>query len=293
MKDSRLLGRTDIERLLEEHGLAPRKSLGQNFVVDPNIINRIVRLAQITEGECILEIGPGLGSLTIALEQTGAQVLALEIDSGLASVVRSAVGESVTILEQDAMTADIEQLLQDATSTTADGCSDWVLVANLPYNVATPLVITMLEAAPSIKRMLIMVQREVAERFVAQRSTKEYGAVSVRIAYFATARIVGHLPPEVFYPRPHIESSLVEITRRDGFAVDPSICSYTNISNLVRAGFSQRRKMLRRSLAGMVNDEAYSCADVAPTLRAENLDVVTWGKLAGCQRAISNSQTPS
>jgi 16S rRNA (adenine1518-N6/adenine1519-N6)-dimethyltransferase len=301
VSNPRRLGRHEVERLLSSNGLSPRKSLGQNFVVDPNAIDRIVRLAGVGPRDYVVEIGAGLGSLTFALEQTGAHIVAFEIDANLAAIVRQSVGSSVMIIEHDALSADIESLLggaafdddADHTDQSTTGDRSWILVANLPYNIATPLVMTILESVGSITRMMVMVQREVAERFVAVPSRKAYGAVSVRIAYFASTRIVGRVPKEVFFPQPHVESALVEIVRRSQVAIDPSICSYDEFSALVRSGFSQRRKMLRRSLAGLVDEEAFACAAIDSSLRAENLDVNSWGKLAGCQRVISNSLTPS
>ena len=299
MSGTGLLGRNDIKRLLEENGLSPRKSLGQNFVVDPMMIDRIVRLANIGSSDRVVEIGAGLGSLTLGLKATGAQVVAFEIDPGLAAVARKVLGESVVLIEQDALTADIADVLgsvpfRSEVTPSADGVSPpWILVANLPYNVATPLVLSVLETVPAVERMLVMVQREVGERFVATPSGKTFGAVSVRISYFASARIAAKVPREVFYPQPRVDSVLVEIVRRSQYAVDPRQCSYPEIVSLVRSGFSQRRKMLRRSLSGLVSEESFACAQLDPTLRAENLDVVAWGKLAGCQRTIANSHTPS
>ncbi|HUZ20612.1 MAG TPA: 16S rRNA (adenine(1518)-N(6)/adenine(1519)-N(6))-dimethyltransferase RsmA [Acidimicrobiales bacterium] len=278
------LGRGEVRRLLESAGLSPRRSLGQNFVVDPNTVERIARLARVGPGDRVVEIGPGLGSLTLALAATGAAVTAVEIDHGLTTVLRQLVPASVTVVEADARHCDWPALL---------GEEPWVLVANLPYNVATPLVVTLLESVPQIRRMLVMVQREAGERLGAAPGGREYGAVTVRVAYFARARLVGQVSPEVFYPRPNVDSVLVEIERRDEPAVDPAVASYAEMDRLVRAGFAGRRKMLRRALAGLVDPEVFAAAGVDPSLRAEQLDVVTWGKLAGCQRSIASGRPPS
>jgi 16S rRNA (adenine1518-N6/adenine1519-N6)-dimethyltransferase len=285
VSEHRQLGRTEVRRLLEEHGLSPVKSLGQHFVTDPNTVARIARLAGVAHGDNVVEIGPGLGSLTLALAATGARVVAVEVDSKLVGVLRTVVPPSVAVVEADALRADWGAIL---------GLGEpWVLVANLPYNIATTLVVDVLETVPAVERLVVMVQREAAERFVASPRTKAYGAVSVRIAYFATARLVGHVAAEVFHPRPNVESSLVEIVRRDSPAVSVGLASYAEIGALVRAGFAGRRKMLRRSLAGIVDAAAFECAGVPGSARAEELEVAEWGKLAGCQRSIANAHMPS
>jgi 16S rRNA (adenine1518-N6/adenine1519-N6)-dimethyltransferase len=282
------LGRAEVHRLLEEHGLAPKRSLGQNFVVDPNTVERIARLARVGPGDRVIEIGAGLGSLTLALIATGATVTAVELDAGLAVVLGEVVGDRARIVVGDASELDWPALLVD------DGRRPgYVLVANLPYNVATSLVLGLLEEVPEIVRMLVMVQREVGERLAAPAGSRIYGAVSVRVAYFAEARGVGTVSPEVFHPRPRVTSELVEIVRRAAPAVDPDEVSYRAIDALVRAGFAQRRKMLRRSLAGLVDERAFEAAEIAPTARAEELDVIAWGKLARCQKLFENSPTPS
>ncbi len=278
------LGRGEVRRLLETHGLTPSKALGQHFVVDPNTIARIVRLAQVGEGERVLEIGPGLGSLTLGLAATGAPVTAVEIDGDLVAVLRELLPPSVRLVQADALTCDWPALL---------GEGRWVVVANLPYNMATPLVVKLLREAPVVARMVVMVQKEAGERLAASPGSKAYGAVTVRCAYFATARLVGEVAPEVFLPRPNVASALVELRRREVPAVPPSVASLEEIDRLVRAGFAGRRKMLRRSLAELVVPEAFQAAGIPGTARAEDLDVVAWGKLAGCQRSLVSSRPPS
>ena len=266
------LSRRDISELLDRHGLHPSRALGQNFVVDPNTVRRIARLAEVEQGDSVLEIGAGLGSLTLALAETGASVTAVEIDRHLVPVLRETVEPvGVAVVEGDAMALDWTALLA--------GADRWVLVANLPYNVATPLVADLLDSAPQIHRMLVMVQREVAERLAARPGGKAYGAVSVKVAYWATAAVVGKVPATVFLPRPNVESALVRIDRRPAPAV---AADRDRLFELVRAGFGQRRKMLRRSLAGLVLPDAFECAAVAPEARAEDLAVEDWGRLAEC-----------
>lgn len=269
--------RRTIDELLSEHGLAPRRDLGQNFVADANTVRRIARLADVGPDDRVVEIGAGLGSLTLALAESGAEVMAVEVDHGVAPVLRQIVEPlaNVRVVEADAMTLDWHRLLGDE--------GGWVLVANLPYNVATPLVCDLLDGVPQIERMLIMVQREAAERFCAVPRTSQYGAVTVKVAHWATARIVGHVPASVFVPRPNVESSLVEIRRRPQPVVAAALRERT--FTLVRTAFQQRRKMLRRSLAGAVTPEAFEASGIDPQRRPEELDITEWGRLAAAVEA--------
>jgi 16S rRNA (adenine1518-N6/adenine1519-N6)-dimethyltransferase len=277
------IGRSDARRLLDEGGIEASRALGQNFVVDPNTVDRIVRLARVGPGDTVVEIGAGLGSLTLALADSGASVTAIEIDRRLLPILSDVVGDRVRVVEGDAMTLDWSQIVGTRT--------DVVVVSNLPYNIATPLVITLLERVRGIERLVVMVQREVAERFVAPPGSKTYGAASVRIAYHATARILGTVSPEVFVPRPRVTSAIVEITRLPATAVSPEIASYREIDELVRAGFGGRRKMLRRSLLGLVDSSVFAAAGIDPTARAEELGVERWGTLASCRRRSAPSRS--
>jgi 16S rRNA (adenine1518-N6/adenine1519-N6)-dimethyltransferase len=275
------LGRSEVLDLLASHQLRPSRALGQNFVADANTVRRVARLAEIGPGQRVVEVGAGLGSLTLALAETGAEVTAIELDAGLTSVLRSlAEPAGVNVVEADAMTLDWHSLLGDR---------DWVLVANLPYNLATPLVARILDDVPTVGRMVVMVQREVGERFAAGVGDPAYGAVSVKVAYWATASVLGRVPSTVFVPRPKVESVLISIVRRPSPAVDPHVVTAERLFALVRAGFGHRRKMLRRSLAGVVEPAAFECAGVRPEDRAEDLDVVAWGRLAACSSAPSPS----
>lgn len=271
-----MLTRAAIGELLREHGLAPRRDLGQNFVTDANTVRRIARLAEVGAGSRVVEIGAGFGSLTLALAETGAQVTAVEIDHGIVPVLREVVEPhaNVTVVEGDALRLDWQSLLGDH--------HDWVLVANLPYNVATPLICDLLDDVPQIDRMLVMVQREAAERFCAAPRTPQYGSVTVKISYWATARIAGYVPASVFVPRPNVESALADIRRLPAPAVD---VPPADLFHLVRTGFGQRRKMLRRSLADVVTPEVFSAADIDSQRRPEELDVHEWGRLATAWRA--------
>lgn len=264
-----VLTRRDITDLLKRHGLAPSRALGQNFVADPNTVRRIAHLARVGPGDAVVEIGPGLGSLTLALAETGADVTAIEVDRHLVPVLRDVVGGSgVRVIEGDALSLDWEMVLAGAQS--------WILVANLPYNVGTSLVLDLLDSVPAITRMLVMVQREVGERLAAQVGTPAYGIPSVKVAYHGRAKVVGRVPATVFVPRPRVESVLVEIVR---FA-SPTVTTDSDVLfELVRTAFSQRRKMLRRSLASVVMASDFEAAGISSEHRPEQLDIKQWGRL--------------
>ena len=258
--------RPTLSALLDRSGLAPRRDLGQNFVVDPNTVRRIAELARVGEGDSVVEVGAGLGSLTLALAETGAAVTAVEVDRGIVPVLREVTADAnrVWVVEGDAMSLDWGSLLEGSTS--------WTLVANLPYNIATPLIVDLLNGVPAISRMLVMVQLEAAQRFAAGPGSTQYGAVSVRMAHRAHAQIVGKVPASVFLPRPKVESALVELVRREAVrTVDEEL-----FDRLLRAGFGQRRKLLRRSLAGLVGEATMAAAGVEPTARPETLSLDEW-----------------
>ena len=262
--------RTSLNALLERHDLGPSRALGQNFVVDPNTVRRIARLAEVGPGDHVVEIGAGLGSLTLALAETGADVTAVEIDRYLLPVLTEVVAHlPVRVVSGDAMALDWDELLA--------GHDHWVLVANLPYNVATPLVLDLLAGVPRIERMLVMVQKEAGERLVAGPGSGTYGIPSVKVALRATARLVGTVGPDVFVPRPRVDSALVEIVRRPTPATD---ADPDRLVHLVETGFNQRRKMLRRSLAAEVTAAQFEAAAVDPQARPEQLSVQDWGRLA-------------
>ena len=231
----------DISELLAAHGLHPSRALGQNFVVDPNTVRRVARLAEVGAGDRVVEIGAGLGSLTLALVETGAEVTAIEVDRGLVPVLRSVVEPSgVRVIEADALKADWPAILGERPVGAGREPS---------LQRRHAIVADLLDGVPQIHRMLVMVQREVGERLAASAGDEAYGAVSVKVAYWARAEIVGRVPPTVFLPKPKVESALVRIVRREvpavGSDVDPDW-----LFTVVRAGFGHRRKMLRGSLAG-------------------------------------------
>ena len=267
--------RAELSKILSDQGLSPSRALGQNFVVDPNTVRRIARLAGVGPGDLVLEVGAGLGSLTLALAETGAEVVALEVDRHLIAPLRAAVEPAgVRVVHANALEVDLEEVLAGRAA---------VVVANLPYNVATPVVVTLLERAPSVGRLLVMVQREVAERLAAGPGEPAYGAASVRVAYFAEARVVGRVSASVFLPRPRVESSLVEIVRRARVAVDPARVGEAELFEVVRTAFGQRRKMLRRSLAAWASEGVFERAGVDPTRRPEELSIEEFADLAAAR----------
>lgn len=262
-----LTGRS-LRELMERHGVSPSRALGQNFVVDPNTVRKIAHLARVGPEDRVVEVGAGLGSLTLALAETGAAVTALELDRYLLPALREVTEASdVHVVEGDALTLD-----WDATLGREPG---WTMVGNLPYNVATTLVLHLLEHVPQIDQMLVMVQREVGERLAAAVGDKAYGIPSVKVAYWATATLVGRVPATVFVPQPRVESALVQLRRHE---IVPDV-DYQRFCALVDAGFGQRRKMLRRSLAGLVEPDDLTRAGIAPQARAEELALQHWARL--------------
>jgi len=254
-----------LKDLVASLDMRARKSLGQNFLFDLNLTRRIARSAASLNGTTI-EVGPGPGGLTRALLLEGAEnVIAVEKDFRAATVLDSlltAAGDRLRLVEGDALKTPLWEM----------GSAPRRIVANLPYNIATPLIVDLLNGVPAISRMLVMVQLEAAQRFAAGPGSTQYGAVSVRVAHRAHAQIVGKVPASVFLPRPKVESALVELVRREAVrTVDEEL-----FDRLLRAGFGQRRKMLRRSLAGLVGEATMAAAGVEPTARPETLSLDEW-----------------
>lgn len=263
------LGGRETSELLATHGLEPRKALGQNFVVDPNTIDRIVRLSGVGSGDKVVEVGPGLGALTAGLAGAGASVVALELDADLIPLVERQTSDlDVTVVHGDATRVDWDTLCPG---------SPWHMVANLPYNVGTSVVLDVLDTVPQVTEMTVMLQREVIERLAASPGSSDYGIPSVKVAFWATAEIVARVPASVFLPQPRVESAVIRISRRPAPAVDaaPAV-----VFSLVKQAFGQRRKMLRKSLGGRVNAAQFAAAEVDPAQRPEQLDVHAWGRLA-------------
>lgn len=260
--------------LLDRHGLAPRKSDGQSFLVDPNTVDRIMAAADVGPDDHVVEIGPGLGAMTGPLVDLAAHVTAIEVDSGLVGVLTEELGHHATldIVHADAMDVDL-----DAVAARHHGPPR--LVSNLPYSVATPLLMHWLSGA-AIPEAFVMVQREVADRWAASVGDDAHGAVSVKVALAATVSIELTIPRTVFLPAPNVDSVMVRVRRRDD-ALAPS--ERATIAAVVDAGFRQRRKTLRNNLQRAWPDEgaaALEAVDIDPRRRAETLEVAEWVGLA-------------
>ena len=271
------LGAAAVADLLRRHEVRPRRSLGQHFVIDPNTTERVVRLAAVGPGERVVEVGAGCGALTVALADAGAEVLAIEIDQRLLGALAEVVaGRRVTVVGADATDlAAWAPRLEGAAGTAGDGGA-WKLVANLPYNVATPLVLDVLDEMPRITHIVVMVQREVAERLAAPPGHRAYGLPSLKVACRATAEVLGRVPPTVFWPRPRVEAALLEIRRLP----EPAAANTGDLYRLARKAFAQRRKMLRSSLRGVVEPAVFEAAGVDPAARPGELGVKDWSRLA-------------
>jgi 16S rRNA (adenine1518-N6/adenine1519-N6)-dimethyltransferase len=239
-----LLGPAEIREMAARLGVNPTKQLGQNFVHDPNTVRRIVKAADLAPDDVAIEVGPGLGSLTLALVQAAAHVYAVEIDPPLAGALAGTVAARVpdhagrlTVLARDAMRITAAEFI---------GPPPTALVANLPYNVAVPVVLHLLAELPSLRRGLVMVQKEVADRLAAGPGSKIYGVPSVKLAWYASARLAGKVPPSVFWPVPNVDSGLVAFVCRPA----PAGADRREVFGVIDAAFAQRRKTLRAALAG-------------------------------------------
>jgi 16S rRNA (adenine1518-N6/adenine1519-N6)-dimethyltransferase len=264
-----------VRELLAAYRLRPTKALGQNHLTDPNTARKVVRLAGVEPGETVLEIGPGLGSLTLALRAAGARVVAVEADERLLPALAEALGDDpeVEVVAGDALRVDLAKLAPDATR----------LVANLPYNVAATIVLRVLTDFPSFERLTVMVQREVGERLAAAPGTSAYGATSVKVAALAEARVLAPVGRKVFLPEPHVDSVLVGFERRRHPAA--AGVPWQTLDRVIEAAFSQRRKTLRNSLRtlGLPQEEVEALGRAARVdlgLRAERLDVAAFAALA-------------
>jgi 16S rRNA (adenine1518-N6/adenine1519-N6)-dimethyltransferase len=264
----KLLGPAEIRDLAASLGVRPAKTLGQNFLHDANTIRRIVRTAALEPGETVLEVGPGLGSLTLGLLDAGHPVTAVEIDPVLAGSLQTRLPE-------------VRVVVGDALRVPVPG-SPTALVANLPYNVAVPVVLQLLENVPSLQRILVLVQAEVAERLAAPPGSKVYGVPSVKVAWYASAARAGSVSRTVFWPVPNVDSGLVRMLRRPPPATS---APRAEVFAVIDAAFAQRRKTLRSALAGWAGSPAAAetilrAAGVDPSARGETLDVDGFARIA-------------
>jgi 16S rRNA (adenine1518-N6/adenine1519-N6)-dimethyltransferase len=268
--------------VLRRHGLQTKRSLGQHFLVDPNTARRIVRIAGVRSDETILEIGPGLGSLTVALAAAARRVVAVEIDARVAGALSEVVdaADNVEIVVADAMDADLGALAAPESR----------LVANLPYNLATPILMRVLDDVPGVRGGVVMVQREVGERWVAAPGSGAYGSTSVHVQLLADAKIEGEVPSTVFMPRPKVSSVLVSFVRREGPLVatgDPR-----GFIRFVRGAFGHRRKTVRNALIAsgwdaQIVERALADAGVEPRTRPEQIDIGRFARIFEAARAAA------
>lgn len=293
-----LLGAADIRRIAAEAGISPTKKFGQNFVIDPGTVRRIVREADVTTNDHVMEVGPGLGSLTLAILETGATMTAVEIDPPLAERLPGTVAEfmpeaadRLTVVNRDALTVTPDNV------PDFNGDTSFTLVANLPYNVATPILLTLLERFDSLGSFLVMVQKEVADRLAAKPGSKIYGTPSVKLAWYGTAERVGTIGRNVFWPAPNVDSALVKFTRyaaddTQAPSHDKSSADRELVFRLIDAAFGQRRKTLHAALKTIVPAEAFAAAGIDPTRRGETLTVTEFAALAAAVQSTSHA-TPT
>ena len=272
-----LLGASEIRRLAVELDVTPTKKLGQNFVVDANTVRKIVQAARVKPGECVVEVGPGLGSLTLAILEAGAAVTAVEIDHRLAARLEQ------TALEHGVAPDMLTVVDADALRITELPGEPAVLVANLPYNVSVPVLLHFLESFSYLQRGVVMVQAEVAERIAAKPGSKIYGAPSVKAAWYGEWRLAGTVSRQVFWPVPNVDSLLVAFDRAREVRGTEEERRLT--FGIVDAAFNQRRKMLRQALSGLFGSSAAAseiliAAGVAPTARGEDLTVEDYQRIA-------------
>ena len=278
MPETGLLDPRSVRSLAEQLDLRPTKQRGQNFVIDPNTVRRIVQLSGIGADDVVLEVGPGLGSLTLGLLETGAAVTAIEIDEKLAPQLADTVAQRMP--EAAGRMAVVHSDALQVTELAGDPVT--ALVANLPYNVSVPVLLHLLASFDSWRHGLVMVQLEVCDRLVAVPGSKIYGVPSVKMAWYAQATRVGTVPPKVFWPVPNVDSGLVKIVRRDPPA---TTATREQVFAVVDAAFAQRRKMLRAALAPLCGSSASAvevlvAAGVDPQARGEVLRIEDFARIA-------------
>ncbi|MBN9112851.1 MAG: 16S rRNA (adenine(1518)-N(6)/adenine(1519)-N(6))-dimethyltransferase RsmA [Pseudonocardia sp.] len=284
MNDARLLGPAEVRGLAEDLGIRPTKKLGQNFVHDPNTVRRIVKSAELTPDDVVVEVGPGLGSLTLALLPAVAAVHAVEIDPVLAQRLPATVAEFAPALADRLSVTPADAMRVHAAELP--GPEPTAIVANLPYNVGVPVLLHLLAELPGIRRGLVMVQAEVADRLAAKPGSKTYGVPSAKLAWFADARRAGPVPRAVFWPVPNVDSGLLSFTCRPA----PSDVPRGDVFAVVDAAFAQRRKALRSALAGWAGsppaaEEALRAAGIDPLTRAERLGIADFARIAAARPA--------
>lgn len=268
--DIALTSTTAWDELASKHGIRLKKSLGQHILIDPSVTQDIVRLAGVEPGDRVIEIGPGLGTLTLELAKAGANVTAIETDESLKPALKEALGEflpsgSVRLVWENAENINWEAFLTGQSR----------LVANLPYNIATGLVLDILQDAPQMATLTVMLQEEVAMRLAAEAGSSAYGIPSVKVAYWGEAQVLQRVPASAFLPPPNVNSAVLQIVRREPPKIAPEY-----LFPLVERAFGQRRKMLRKSLRDVLSSRIFTAAGVSPESRPQDLDLAAWVRLA-------------
>ncbi len=283
-----LLGGREVRALAESLGIRPTKRMGQNFVTDPNTVRRIAAVARLTDDDIVLEVGPGLGSLTLALLPYARTVVAVELDPVLAEQLPVTVRERLPEFAEQLITVH-----EDAMRITELPVAPTALVANLPYNVAVPVVLNLLERFPSLESVLVMVQKEVADRLAAGPGSRTYGVPSVKARWYCSVEAAGNVGTSVFWPVPHVDSGLVRMTRH---ASPPSRAGREATFAVIDAAFAQRRKTLRSALASLAGsapaaEAALRNAGVDPGLRGEQLGVGEFARIADALAEASGTSS--
>lgn len=273
---------TNTSEVLKKHQFRMQKKYGQNFLIDANILNKIIEAAQITEKDCVLEIGPGIGTMTQYLAEAAGKVIAVEIDRGLIPVLEDTLSsyDNVVVLCEDILKMDLEALSRE------NGGRPIKVVANLPYYITTPIIMGLFESHVPLESITVMVQREVAERMQSEPGTKEYGALSLAVQYYARAEIVANVPPNCFMPRPNVGSAVIRLTRHRDNPV--KIADEGFMFRIIRASFNQRRKTLQNGIGNdgslpVTKEQAAKALErmgLPATIRGEKLSLEEFAELS-------------
>ncbi|SFB22675.1 MULTISPECIES: 16S rRNA (adenine(1518)-N(6)/adenine(1519)-N(6))-dimethyltransferase RsmA [unclassified Bacillus (in: firmicutes)] len=271
--------------IMEKYGFSFKKSLGQNFLIDTNILRKIVDAGLLSESSGAIEIGPGIGALTEQLAKVSKKVVAFEIDQRLLPILADTLSpyDNVKIVHQDVLKADVNQIVAEEF----EGISDLMVVANLPYYVTTPIIMKLLEEKVPVRGMVVMLQKEVADRISAKPGTKDYGSLSIAVQYYTQPETVMIVPKTVFVPQPNVDSAVIRLTKRDKPAVDVKDVDF--FFTVTRASFAQRRKTLLNNLTSQLPEgkqkkeeilAALEEANIEPSRRGETLSLEEFGRLS-------------
>ncbi|MBM7663413.1 16S rRNA (adenine1518-N6/adenine1519-N6)-dimethyltransferase [Bacillus mesophilus] len=280
------------KEILTKYGFSFKKSLGQNFLIDTNILHNIVDFAEINENSCAIEIGPGIGALTEQLAKRAKKVVAFEIDQRLLPILEDTLSpySNVKVIHQDVLKANVREVIQEEFGDQ----EDIMVVANLPYYVTTPILMKLLEERLPLRGIVVMLQKEVADRMAAGPNTKEYGSLSIAVQYYTEAKTVMTVPKTVFVPQPNVDSAVIRLTRRSKPAVE--VIDESFFFEVVRSSFGQRRKTILNNLSHNLSKKlskeqlllALEAAEIAPERRGESLSILEFGKLSDSLYKINN-----